>query len=180
MDTFILSQTLVHIGDLNNIDNNTLKKICLKHKNFSLKKRAKDETDTLSEDCTIPYHKELKKVIEKLISMYKDKFKINLKLDQFWGHIHEKNHSTNLHNHVNPSNLENSAVISGVYYVYIPKKSGKIVFDYNINQYETRRYWFQPVTGRYLLFPSYLNHFVTRNLDNEERISISFNFKLEK
>ena len=34
-----------------------------------------------------------------------------------------------------------------------------------------------PKKGRYYMFPSYLDHFVTRNNSEEKRISISFNFE---
>ena len=40
-------------------------------------------------------------------------------------------------------------------------------------------YWFPPIEGRMLIFPSHLQHEVKKNLSNEDRISASFNIKLE-
>jgi uncharacterized protein (TIGR02466 family) len=35
---------------------------------------------------------------------------------------------------------------------------------------------FEPVAGRLIMFPSWVNHCVDPNMSNEIRISISFNF----
>ena len=37
--------------------------------------------------------------------------------------------------------------------------------------------WLINKKGTYFMFPSYLDHFVTRNMSEEKRISLSFNFK---
>ena len=41
------------------------------------------------------------------------------------------------------------------------------------------RYWFPPTEGRLLIFPSHLEHEVAENRSNEDRISVSFNIKLD-
>jgi uncharacterized protein (TIGR02466 family) len=65
--------------------------------------------------------------------------------------------------------------LSGVYYVQIPKNSGRLVFEYNINQFQNYLSWIEPVVGNFIIFPSTLNHYVTKNLGDECRVSISFN-----
>ena len=47
----------------------------------------------------------------------------------YWGHIHEKNMSTNMHNH-------NDTYVSAVVYVEVPEGSGSIVFRPRLNQYD--------------------------------------------
>lgn len=178
MEELILTQTKLEIGEIKTIDNKILKEHCLKYKHHINRERGKDSTDTLSEDSDIPTHPELEKMLNSINEQYFAKHKTNLKLDEFWGHIHDKNQSTNLHHHATVNNLDNSPQISGVYYVSVPKDAGVIVFQYPINQYMEKRYWIQPKEGLFILFPSTLNHFVTRNNSEEERISISFNFKL--
>ena len=88
-----------------------------------------------------------------------------------WGHVHEKNMSTNKHGH-NPSN------ISAVVYLSVPQGSGNIVFW--PNPLHDWRYTLSPKKGMFLLFPSWIPHSVTRNLSSEPRVSASFNFKLEE
>ena len=85
---------------------------------------------------------------------------------------------------------------SGVYYVHAPEHSGKIYFQdprpqaqvYNV-RYKTdaprkREVWsevfYEPIVGRLILFPAWLQHEVQPNLSElegeaGERISISFN-----
>ena len=93
----------------------------------------------------------------------------------YWGHIHEKNMSTNMHNH-------NDTYVSAVVYVEVPEGSGGIVFRPRLNQYDNSAYSskFQPERGVYYIFPGYLDHFVTRNMSNELRISLSINFKKDE
>ena len=86
--------------------------------------------------------------------------------------------------------------LSGVLWVKCPKECGNIVF-YSPSLFETfqeiesytqdfkdknnyhHNYFFPPLEGRMLIFPSHLQHEVKKNLSNENRISVSFNIKLE-
>ena len=79
------------------------------------------------------------------------------------------------------------SVMSGVYYVSIPKNSGSIVFlnqdidsffqnVKNYNEYNSSTWKINPEENVCVLFPSYLKHYVEPNLNKKERISISFNY----
>ena len=86
--------------------------------------------------------------------------------------------------------------LSGVLWIKCPDKSGNIFF-HSPSGFETfqeiesytqefkdtnnyhHSYWFPPIEGRMLIFPSHLEHDVRENLSNEDRISVSFNIKLE-
>ena len=39
---------------------------------------------------------------------------------------------------------------------------------------------FNPTEGKIIVFPSHLNHLVQENKSNEDRISVSFNIRLNK
>ena len=105
-----------------------------------------------------------------------------------WKNINEPGNFNVKHNHPR-SNL------SGVLWIKTPKNSGNLVFTspnffnryeeldsytkefkYNSNSYMT--YYFRPMEGRLLIFPSSLEHEVKENKSNEDRISYSFNIKL--
>ena len=87
-------------------------------------------------------------------------------------------------------NVHPGAVVSGVYYISIPKNSGSIVFvnndlnDFNdfygsvnkYNEYNSPNWIIEPKENTCVLFPSYLTHYVEPNLNKKERISISFNY----
>ena len=85
--------------------------------------------------------------------------------------------------------------LSGVMWVKCPKDSGKIEFvnptsfqsyteiEAYIDKFKEKTlvypsYWFTPMEGRMIVFPSHLEHEVNQNKSNEDRISISFNIQL--
>lgn len=78
------------------------------------------------------------------------------------------------------------SVFSGVYYVETPINAGNLVIKRpdsqehyidNLNSmYTQKNFSVTPKIGLLVVFPSYLNHFVEQNLNNDPRISISMNF----
>ena len=52
----------------------------------------------------------------------------------------------------------------------------KVFFKDNYNIYQT--FYFNPIEGKILVFPAHLNHLVQENKSNEDRISVSFNIRL--
>lgn len=100
-----------------------------------------------------------------------------------WFNINKKNTFQELHTH-------NGAIFSGVYYVKVPKNSGKILFDSPLNPdmlpvknivtrneltFESCTY--EVKESRLIIFRSYLRHLVEVNRNFSSRISISFNYK---
>ena len=153
-------------GKINNIDNDLLKKHIIENSiPFST-----DETDTRIEDTKLPYNELIKKIENEIINDFFSITNKKIKSYEFWSHIHQKNHSTNIHNHGSPYNM------SAVYYVSIPKNSGKFVFQFKKNDVIDNRMFINPIENHYILFPSSINHFVTRNNSEDLRISLSFNF----
>ena len=101
---------------------------------------------------------------------------------------------------VNTPHLHTGSVVSGVYYVTVPRNSGKLRFinpamdhfaifpflgglekyaerttSFTINNVE-----FSGKPGELVIFPSHLCHYVLPNLSKEERISLSFNTKFKE
>ena len=87
--------------------------------------------------------------------------------------------------------------LSGVLWIKSQKDCGNIIFDsprsfathqeiecYNEDFKENNNYFhsfsFNPVAGRLLVFPSHLEHHVDFNKSQEDRISVSFNIRLQK
>jgi len=106
--------------------------------------------------------------------------KEKLSLDNYWCNINYFGSFNRPHHHP-------YSVVSGVYYISIPKNSGKIVFMNQsldsfyqpikqYNKYNSTMWSVKPENDLCLLFPSYLMHYVEPNFNKEERISISFNY----
>ena len=131
-----------------------------------------DPTSSISEDSFCPQCDLVDGIIEEMCIDFKAATGEEIYADCYWGHIHEKNMSTNTHNH-------NNTYVAGVLYVQVPEGSGSITFRPSFNQYSRSAYdsAFKPERGVYYMFPGYLDHFVTRNMSDEKRVSISFNFK---
>ena len=106
-------------------------------------------------------------------------------IESAWFNINDSRSSFNLpHIHGN--------VFSGVFYLKVPKESGEIFFPnrsinplwrgFNyLNKYSRKigiLHNVNPEEGKIIIFPSYVEHFVSTNNHNDERISISFNIKL--
>ena len=107
-----------------------------------------------------------------------------------WININKPGDYNALHSH--PTND-----LSGVIWLNAPKDSGRIVFvsPFMFKAYEEmssytddfkksfnidESYYFNPIAGRILVFPSHLQHEVLENKSNEDRISVSFNIRLRE
>lgn len=102
-----------------------------------------------------------------------------------WINIFEKNENEIRHYH-------HGAIVSGCYYVQAVKSSGDFVIPDPI---EIRRCWafhnkiddknpinsevsYEPESGKIILFPSWMPHYVKRNHSEVLRISIAFNVNI--
>ena len=107
-----------------------------------------------------------------------------VKINNMWAIINTGGSSNAQHQHGNSN-------ISGAYYVRAPKNSGDIVFydprpapvyfhpnAKSPNLLNAQVNSVSPKEGVLVLFPSYLDHSVNKNLSNDERIVISFNIKI--
>ena len=105
-----------------------------------------------------------------------------VKLSNLWININGYKDFNFRHTHPN-------SLISGVFYVKVPDESSRIRFFHpshhlmarewrktlKYNNYTSSIWDINPQKGRLLLFPSWLEHEVSANLSQENRISISFN-----
>ena len=105
-------------------------------------------------------------------------------LGNMWANINPPGGFNRPHTHPN-------SLWSGVYYVKAPKNSGHLKIEDpkpcslisrprrkqgDLPMHLWNEVHFQPVAGRLIMFPSWLNHCVDPNQSNDIRISVSFNF----
>lgn len=129
------------------------------------------------------------KKINSFMNAFKDilNLRSNLKLLDYWYNINYKCSFNMSHTHIKSSDN----ILTGVYYVSVPKNSGNIIFhcanrlrqvSYDFgnvtqyNNYTSSRFIEIPQEDLLILFPSSLEHFVEPNRSEEQRISISFNY----
>ncbi|MBL4645262.1 MAG: hypothetical protein COA52_17560 [Hyphomicrobiales bacterium] len=142
-------------------------------------------------DWRFPIFKDLVKVLDKHVADFvKDlQFDLNgkkIKLDSLWINILPTGgvHTSHLHPH---------SVISGTTYVTMPKGTSAIKFEdprlammmaapgrKPKARTELRNFiYVEPEAGDVLLWESWLRHEVPLNMADEERISVSFNYRWE-
>ena len=142
----------------------------------------------MSEDTDIPEHEEANKVFSSILEELKNKDNKKYSIREYWAHIHEKNHSTNLHHHAVVPDLKNAPIFSGVYYIAADDKVDKIIFHKPVggpqriklnatkyNPFNSQTWWYTVKTGDLVLFPSHLTHGVDMKKEKDTRISLSFN-----
>ena len=93
---------------------------------------------------------------------------LGLPMDEFWFNLTKPGESTAWHDH------KENAVISGVYYLQIPKDSGDIRFRKKEKE-EWVEWEEKSGTGKMILFDSSLEHRVKENKSLKNRVSLAFN-----
>jgi uncharacterized protein (TIGR02466 family) len=113
-----------------------------------------------------------------IISVLSILFRKNIVFDQMWACVNQHKDFNVVHAHGNKYH------ISGVFYLQVFDNSGQICFrdprpaainaetTSFFNQGDTEN--FTPCNNQLIVFPSFLEHFVTPNETHSDRISISF------
>lgn len=158
--------------------------------NFEVGFKNGDNGSFLSKDYKILENKNLnnlKNIILNEISLYETQvlgFKSNkLFITNSWLSKINKDGNHPIHNHPN-------SFISGVCYLNVPDNNEKIYFhnrsslfnkfDFHINdkisnQFNEDTFWFEVKTGDIIFFPSWINHSVETNLNDDFRLVLAFN-----
>ena len=178
----VLTYKTKFIRDINNVELSVFKKI--------LEKLKPNELNNTSEESSVlDKHQELceiKEFIEAHINqyamhLYAPNRRQHFSITQSWLNINKKGDSHHLHNHPN-------SMISGVFYIECIEKDSIIFKNPNLlpqqfvlNQTQHHgSYNVFPISQLDLiLFPSWLEHKVSKNETDGERISLSFNTKFK-
>lgn len=101
----------------------------------------------------------------------------HLEMISMWGNINYKKDSNGSHTH--------EGILSGVFYLQVPENGGNLVFcnpAVRAHNHVLRNgdYPIIPSNLSCILFPSWLEHYVTPNMSEMPRMSLSFNFDTRK
>jgi uncharacterized protein (TIGR02466 family) len=139
------------------------------------------------QEASLPaFHELFYTIQEKLDELYKhfelsDNYKLQIR--NAWINQNETLSTSSAHCHA-------ESVVSGVYYVSASELSGILEFitpvtaaSYtffegsrkNMNGFNSDRWSVTPQTGKLIMFPSWLYHYVKPNVAEDNRISIAFN-----
>jgi hypothetical protein len=152
------------------VDYERLKSIVLECESLKL---SNNPLNTRFEDSILPQDPLVDEIVDKIKQSVFEISNLEINLDNMWTHIHDKNMSTQFHNHY-PSD------ISAVYYLSSPEGSGALILKSELNKYSPKQTSIKPKPGMFVIFPGFIDHGVTRNISSEKRISLSFNFSVVK
>ena len=164
---------------LTKIDNEVLSDYFYKLRDENKKGRVKSnraggwqsELLNLKDKEIMPLSNEIINVVNKI------GFKEQFKIFAMWGNINSPGSYNLMHRHAH-------TILSGTYYVKTPKDSGQIQFRCPVEGVLLHQWWanklngdyykYNPEKGMLLIWPSFVDHWVTPNNSNDDRISISF------
>ena len=194
MQVFNLFPTDVYIEENDEIDNKKLSKIILKKEKTEPSREMTNQGGWQSND---DLHKDkrfseilesISKYIQQICQQNNYKEGVKLMMSNMWVNV-------NRYKDYNIAHIHEGSDWSFVYYVKVPKDSGNILFAdprirrirSNVNRLIKNHdnpfvhdvYFVLPKEGKFVIFPSYLEHHVEFNTTDKPRISISGNKMLE-
>lgn len=107
-----------------------------------------------------------------LIPFYSDRYKTTL--IESWVNVSSKNNFQDWHTHETFF-----SVVSGVFYIQTNGQDGDLIFSPGFENHMKGTYIVRPQVGKLVLFEGRLPHRVAYNKSNSERVSLSFNYKIE-
>jgi hypothetical protein len=87
-----------------------------------------------------------------------------------------QNESINSHNHIDPYDLLNSPIMSGIFTSQIGKNEVNLVIEYETGRLKSQKMRIPMETNKIILFNSELNHYYEANNNKEPLINICFSF----
>ena len=170
------------------LDNEEIKLFCKEYQqNYESTRKSNNggyQSNNLPTD-----NKHINSLVDQIVkhsNIFSESYSLKIKnvISTMWLNINGYKDSNGLH-------LHSLSIFSGVYYVKTPKDCGSIVFenpaadimDYahcvmnftEFNKYNSSYHWMPAKENILYIFPSWLKHKVEPNMNNDERISISFN-----
>ena len=178
---------------LKEINNKKLEKYCLELKRTNKGRTLSNYGGWQSDDLSLetPALASLIKTIREEIPFFENLFSLKkeyaLKLINIWANINNHTHMNRPHDHPR-------MILSGVYYITAPPKSGELRFmipnpaDFDTinkivdtwNVYNSGEVFFKPEPSKLIIFPGHLLHYVLPNQTKKSRISLSFNISVKE
>lgn len=188
MDAHLIFPSMLCVDMLADIDNDKLQSFAynlqngMKSRSFSNK--GGWQSDFIEHELIVqPLIEEIDRRLESLRDTLKYRDETSLNVESMWFNINKPYSYNSLHSHP-------GSYLSGVYYIKVPSNSGNISFRHpsalqpiitshnafkEYNNINCSKWFEEPAAGKFILFPSWLEHEVSQNLSNEDRISIAFN-----
>ena len=149
----------------------------LKHKDDETLRNSPDEWDTKNEDIRIPSEVDcFQKLMIEIDNLVLNITQGQLEIEGIWGQVVEKGGSTAYHHHQQDYLRPNVFDLSFVYYLQASEDHGALVFPNHFQGIEIPKEVY-PQSGRIVLFPAFMGHYVRRNNHDSPRVVVSGNYR---
>ena len=101
-----------------------------------------------------------------------------IKINSLSGIYLNYNESIGSHHHINDWDYNNSPEISAIYCLTGDEKKSSVIFEYEFGRNKKLRWRENLKENKLILFPSYLKHFIPKNISDEAMVALSFQFQL--
>jgi uncharacterized protein (TIGR02466 family) len=114
-------------------------------------------------------------LVKEAVTLAEDLLNIKNLHAGYWFNYMPPGATTTLHTHDDDDEL-----LSCVYYVNVPENSGNLIIYETLDNNKQKKIEIQSTTGDFIFFKPDIRHEVSRNNSSEFRLSIGFNFGLNK
>mgnify|MGYP003132748340 CR=1 FL=1 len=144
---------------------------------------------TTKDNLVNNFYNEILPIVYKITQTYEIAYNYQIILLNLWFNVNRKHNFNHPHVH-------NACNFSGIYYLNVPKNSGVLRFNnpdkiiqnfpfyegpfHNHNGSNNSQFLISPEEGLLVIFPSHLEHSVEPNQNDDPRVSIAFNIKINK
>lgn len=144
---------------------------------FLLKKRLSNNVyDYSYNDYTLLDSSKLYPLVTYICDFFNLKFKKNLILEKCWGNIYNTQETSILRNTINMLNLKESPDYVLIYGIDVQDKNSIINIEYNDNRRKNRSYHIPIQDNHFVMFPSTLKYFISKNNALEPNIFLTLTF----
>ena len=180
MQKKVLSEQFVithKVSNLLKLDKNLIIRNCIKN-HFLDNRVSNEEWYDDNNYCIIDDHKHLAWMHDYIRDHYRAEYDSVPILVKRHGLVIENNNTIGSHHHIDDWNYDGSPEISVLWCITNRKLKNEIIFEYEFGRNKKRR-WKQTIEeDELIIFPSYLRHRITKNLNQDPIVALSFQFQL--
>jgi len=179
-DKTVLSEQFVirhKVSDLLKINKEIIKKNILI--NHVTKKRLHDEEWYSDYNYSqLEHHQHISWIHDYIRDHYRAEYNNTPILVKEAGICLLKNESMGSHHHIDDWDYEGSPEISVIHCLETGEKKSHVIFEYEFGRNKKRRWKELLDNNSLIIFPSYLRHSISKNLNEEALVALSFQFQL--
>ena len=176
----VLSEQFVithKVADIFKIDEKLISQNCLTN-HFLGNKVSDEEWYDDNNYCKVSDHQHLAWMHDYIRDHYRGEYGHTPVLIRRHGLVIENNNNIGSHHHIDDWDYENSPEISVLWCLTDRKLKNDIMFEYEFGRNKKRRWKDTLNEDVLIIFPSYLRHRITKNLNKDPIVALSFQFQL--